>query len=116
MKTERVHDGTKQKLMGEVPGLREISAEEVELGQEWTKVEAWRQTDVAESGVTQKAASGSRSSKAQGDLLLSQVEFFKIFGGRSDISWPSQGVAAEAKSSKKVLSRRRRKTTSQRHC
>ena len=53
-----------------------ISAEEVELLEKKvmremlterrrTKVKGWRDTDAAEGGVTQKAASGSQSSKAE---------------------------------------------------
>ena len=38
-----------------------------------TKVLGWRDTVVAEGGVTQMAAVGSRSYKAEGDLLLSEV-------------------------------------------
>ena len=73
----------KQKLMGEIPELREqcqeirvlddrISAEELDLLEKKqakeellkerrsTEVEEWRDTVVTEGGVTQKAAAGSR--------------------------------------------------------
>ena len=65
-----------------------ISAEEVELlkkkqamkevlkERRKTKVEVWRDTVVAGCGVTQKAPIGSRSSAAEGDLLLS-CEFIR---------------------------------------
>ena len=39
-----------------------------------TEVEEWRDTVVAEGRVTQKAASGPRSSVAEGDLFVSEVE------------------------------------------
>ena len=38
-----------------------------------TEVEEWRDTVVAEGGVTQKTAAGPRSSEAEGDLFVSEV-------------------------------------------
>ena len=70
------------------------------LLKEWrnTEVEEWRVAVVAEGGVTQKAAAGSRSSEAEGDLFVSEAgSSWERYGG--GIIWPSQGAAAEKKSS-----------------
>ena len=78
-----------QKLMGEVVQLREHICQEIlslglqekkqavkELLKERrkTKVEEWRDTVVAGSGVAREVAVGSRSSEAEGNLFLSEVE------------------------------------------
>ena len=65
-----------------------------------TQVDECRDTVVAEGGVIQKAAAGSRSSEAEGDLFVTEVGVCqKKNGGGSGILWPSQAAAAERKSS-----------------
>ena len=61
-----------------------------------TQVDECRDTVVAEGGVIHKAAAGSRSLEAEGDLFVSEVVFLK---GGSGILWPGQAAAAETKSS-----------------
>ena len=87
----------KQELMGEVPQLQETFCHEIRISyyrisaEEWdllenkqameellkerrnTEVEEWRDTVVAEGGVTHKATVGSRSSEVEGDLFVFEV-------------------------------------------
>ena len=57
----------------------------------FSDAEEWGDTVFADGGVTQRAAAGSRSSEAEGDLFVSEVQ-----GRGSGILWPSQGAVAGA--------------------
>ena len=61
-----------------------------------TKVEEWRDTVDVGGEVAQMAAARSRSSEAEGGLLLFELGVLqKRFGGRPENFRPSQGAAAE---------------------